>query len=135
MEDRILPSIKKLLGVDDSYEIFDTDILLYINAAIGTLNQIGVGPEDGFMVMDKTATWVTFLGDDPRLNSAKAYVYLRVKLLFDPPTTSYLIEANAKLTQEFEWRLNTLREETGWTDPDPDSDFPDDDLVLDGGIP
>jgi hypothetical protein len=119
MTDSILTSIKKNLGIDEAYEVFDPDILIYINSAFSTLTQLGVGPAEGFMIEDKEATWDTFLGTDPRLNAVKTYVQLRVKMLFDPPQTSYLIEAMKQQIQEHEWRLNVYVEHTIWTDPDP----------------
>lgn len=119
MSDSILTSIKKNLGVDEAYEVFDPDILIYINSAIATLTQLGVGPAEGFMIEDKAATWGSFLGTDPRLNPVKTYIQLRVRMLFDPPQTSYLVEAMKQQIQEHEWRLNVTMEHTIWTDPDP----------------
>lgn len=116
----ILSDIKKVLGIEAEYTSFDPDVLMHINTAFSTLNQLGIGPEDGYMIEDDEPTWDAFLGDDLRLNSVKSYVYLRVRLLFDPPATSYLIEAMRKQVEEFEWRLNVYREETAWEDPDPE---------------
>lgn len=115
----ILTDVKKMLGIDSSYEVFDADILIHINTVFSTLNQLGIGPTTGFMIEDDTAEWDAFLAGDLRLNSVKSYVYLRVRLLFDPPQTSYLIDSQRKQVEEFEWRLNTYREETAWVDPDP----------------
>jgi hypothetical protein len=78
-----------------------------------------VGPAQGFMIEDDTATWEDFLTDDLQLNSVKTYVYLRVRMLFDPPTTSYLLDAAKQQIQELEWRISVHREETGWVDPSP----------------
>lgn len=117
MVDSILNSVKKVLGLDPDYDAFDPDILMHINTVLTTLNQIGIGPEEGFMVEDDTAVWATFLGDDLRLNSVKTYVYLRVRLLFDPPQTSYLIDSMEQQRKEIEWRLSTQREGAAWTDP------------------
>lgn len=115
----ILNDVKKTLGLEDDYLAFDTDILMHINSVFSTINQLGIGPDAGFMIEDDTPTWDDLLDDDLRLNSVKSYVYLRVRLLFDPPATSYLIEAMRKQVEEFEWRLNVYREETAWVDPDP----------------
>lgn len=134
MSDSILTSIKKNLGLDEAYTVFDPDILIYINSAFSTLTQLGVGPAEGFMIEDKTATWDTFLGADPRLNAVKTYIQLRVRMLFDPPQTSYLVDAMQKQIQEHEWRLNVHMEETIWTDPDPD-ELSEEGAVLDGGTP
>src|ERR1700754_629580 len=120
MTDSILTSIKKILGVDEDYEVFDPDIIIYINSAFSTLAQIGVGPVEGFMIEDKSAVWTTFFGIDPRLNAIKTYVQLRVRMLFDPPQTAYLVEAMKAQINEHEWRLNVFMEHTIWTDPDPD---------------
>lgn len=115
----ILADVKKTLGVAESSTDFDVDIILHVNSVFSTLSQLGIGPTDGFMIEDDTPMWDAFLGDDPKLNSVKTYVYLRVRMLFDPPTTSYMIEAMRQQIQELEWRMNTYREETEWTDPDP----------------
>lgn len=117
MSASILNSIKKVLGIDESYTAFDADILMHINSVFSTLNQLGVGPAEGFMIEDESATWDTFIGADSRLNAVKSYVYLRVRLLFDPPTTSYMIEAQQQQVKELEWRLNVQREGESWLDP------------------
>lgn len=110
MSDSILTSTKKVLGIEEDYTPFDLDILMHINSALATLNQLGVGPEEGFSIEDETETWSDFLGDDPRLNSVKTYVYLKTRFAFDPPGTSYLINAIQKQIEELEWRLNVVRE-------------------------
>lgn len=102
----ILNSTKKVLGLDPDYDVFDLDVLMHINTAFGTLSQLGVGPAEGFMVEDDSVTWDAFLGADLRLNQVKSYVYLRVRMLFDPPATAALMEATKAQIQEFEWRLN-----------------------------
>lgn len=132
MDNRILPNIKKLLGLDESYTAFDTDIVIHINSAFSTLNQLGIGPSQGFSIEDNTATWDTFLGDDKRKNDAKTYIYIKVRLVFDPPQTSFAIDSLEKVARELEWRLNVLREGDEWDDPYPS--IPDD-LVFDGGSP
>lgn len=127
----ILTSVKKNLGIDVSYTAFDEDIIMHINSAFSTLEQLGVGPEGGFAISDATAEWASFIGTDARLNSAKTYVYLYVRLIFDPPSTSYLITAMEKQRDEIGWRLNVTREEVIYTDPDPATVGPG--SVLDGG--
>lgn len=114
MSDSILNSTKKVLGITEDYTAFDPDILMHINGVFSTLHQLGIGPQDGFMIEDALAAWSDFLEDDPRFNSVKTYVYLRVRLAFDPPGTSYLIESLRKQAVELEWRLNAAREETAW---------------------
>ncbi len=133
METSILKSVKKILGLPADYTAFDLDIITHINSVFSTLQQLGVGPAAGFMIEDDTDVWDTFLGADIRLNSVKTYVYLRVRMLFDPPQTAHLIAAMKEQIQEMEWRLNVHVEDTIWVDPDPT--LPDEDpLVLDGGV-
>jgi len=127
----ILTSIKKNLGIDESYTAFDEDIIMHINSTFSTLEQLGVGPEGGFAITDATAVWSSFIGSDKRLNSVKTYTYLCVRLLFDPPATSYLITAMEKQRDELAWRLNVQREEVIWTDPEPVAVGPG--SILDGG--
>jgi hypothetical protein len=121
MEQSILISTKKILGIAEDYTAFDLDIITHINSAFSTLTQLGVGPASGFMIDDNSEVWADFLEDDTdhQYNSVKSYVFLRVRMLFDPPQTSYLITAAQKQLEELEWRLNVHREETGWVDPDP----------------
>lgn len=103
----ILTSVKKALGITEEYEHFDADVLMHINTALMTLTQIGVGPASGFAISDKTATWNDFLGDDTaRLSGVQTYLFLRVKLVFDPPASSAAVESLTKLANELEWRLN-----------------------------
>ena len=103
--DSILTSIKKLLGINTSYTHFDVDIIMAINTALGTLNQLGVGPEEGFSIQDEYASWIDFLGDDPRLEIVKSYVHLKTRLLFDPPTNSTVMEAMNRSISELEFRI------------------------------
>jgi len=119
METSILTGTKKILGIPEDYTVFDHDIITHINTAFSTLTQLGVGPVEGFMIEDETSEWTEFIVDDYQYNSVKTYVYLRVRQLFDPPTTSYLITAFNEQIRELEWRLNVHREETGWVDPNP----------------
>ena len=93
MEPSILKSTKKILGVGEADTSFDVDIAFHINSVLSILNQVGIGPADGYMIEDDTATWDAFIGTDPRLNLVKTYLYLKVRLLFDPPGTSYAINA------------------------------------------
>lgn len=107
MSDSILTSIKKLLGIEENYTIFDQDIITHINSVFMILSQLGVGPTEGFSIENNTETWTDYLGaESPNLNSVRSYVYLKVRLLFDPPTSSAAIESINKLIGEFEWRLN-----------------------------
>ena len=119
MESSILTSTKKILGIEEDYTAFDLDIITHINTTFNTLAQLGIGPSSGFMIEDETPTWTDFVSNDLLLNSVKTYVYLKVRILFDPPTTSYLIDALQNQVSELEWRLNVHREEDGWVDPTP----------------
>jgi hypothetical protein len=127
MEQSILTSTKKILGIAADYTVFDLDIITHINTAFSTLTQLGVGPADGFMIEDDSAQWTDFdpVDDDRQYNAVKSYIYLRVRLLFDPPTTSYLITALEKQVQELEWRLNVYREDTDWVNPNPPREYPE----------
>lgn len=102
----ILTSIKKLLGITEDYEHFDTDIIMYINSALMTLTQLGVGSSAGFSISDKTARWDDFIPSGMNLESIKTYVYIKVKLLFDPPLSSAVMECMKQMASECEWRIN-----------------------------
>jgi hypothetical protein len=117
MSNSILESTKKVLNLSPDHDVFDQDLILHINSVLSTLNQLGIGPEQGFMIEDDTIEWAAFLGSDLRLNNVKTYVYLRVRLLFDPPTSSAAIDAIKSQISELEWRLNTQREDEQWTPP------------------
>jgi hypothetical protein len=110
MEESILKSTKKILGLAEDYTAFDLDVITHINAAFSILDQLGVGPEGGFMIEDDTAVWSDFIAPRNQLNLVKTYVYLKVRSLFDPPTTSFLIQATNDHIKEYEWRLNSFRE-------------------------
>lgn len=105
MNDSILTSIKKLLGITEEYEHFDQDIIIHINSVFMILNQLGVGPSNGFSIMDKTAVWSDFISEGVNIESVKSYMYLKVKLLFDPPTTSAVMESMNRMICELEFRL------------------------------
>lgn len=135
MEQSILTSTKKVLGIAEDYTVFDLDILTHINTAFSTLTQLGVGPSPGFSIEDNTAVWADFIGSDLELHAVKSYIFLRVRMLFDPPQTSYLITAMEKQIQELEWRLNTHREASQWVDPNPQIDEETELIeVIDGGV-
>ena len=110
--DSILTSIKKLLGIEEDYIHFDGDITMAINSALMVLTQLGIGPQTGFVISDKTATWANFLGDRTDLEAVKSYVHMKAKLMFDPPSNSFLVEAMERHITEFEWRLNVQAELT-----------------------
>ena len=106
----ILTSIKKMLGITEDYEHFDSDLIMHINSVFSILTQLGVGPSEGFSIKDKTDVRSDFIPDDPRLESVKSYVYMKVKLLFDPPLSSTVMESTNRMISEFEWRLNVQSE-------------------------
>ena len=106
MIESILTSIKKLLGITEEYINFDPDIIMHINTVFMTLNQLGVGPSEGFRIEDKSATWDEFIGEATNLDAVKSYMHLKVKLLFDPPLNSAVMEAMKQQINELEWRLN-----------------------------
>lgn len=104
MDDSILTSIKKLLGITAGYTHFDEDIVLQINSAFSVLTQLGVGPTEGFAIVDSSNVWTEFI-DDPKLNFAKTFVFIKVKLAFDPPTSSALMDSYNRQLEEITWRL------------------------------
>lgn len=104
----ILTSIKKLLGIEEEYDHYDSDIIMHINSVFTILNQLGVGPSEGFRIEDETSTWNDFIpGNSYLYESIKSYIFLKVKLLFDPPLSGTVIECYNRQISELEWRLNT----------------------------
>lgn len=108
----ILTSIKKLLGIGEEYEQFDPDIVMHINSVFTDLNQLGVGPPEGFFIEDSTSEWTDFISEPGKIESVKTYIHLRVKLVFDPPTSSAVIESMQRQIDKLEWRLNVAAETT-----------------------
>lgn len=106
METSILTSIKGLLGPDADYDVFDQDIIIFINSALATLTQLGVGPSGGFRITGATETWSDFLGDAQDLDSVKSYIFMKVKMAFDPPANGSVLNAYEEACKEYEWRLN-----------------------------
>lgn len=115
----ILTSIKKLLGIMSDYTNFDDDIIIHINTAFAMLNQLGVGPEGGFMIVDANSRWEDYT-TEKNLNMVKTYIYLKVRLLFDPPTSTALIESINRTLSEIEWRIFLEG------DPKPEEELPSD---------
>lgn len=109
----ILTSIKKLLGITEDYKHFDQDLIMHINSVFLILTQLGVGPKEGFIIEDDSAEWMDFIEDSIQLQAVKSYMYLKVKLLFDPPLSSAVIESTNRLISELEWRLNIAAEQGG----------------------
>ena len=108
----ILNSIKKLLGIAEDYDHFDSDIIMHINSVFATLTQLGVGPEDGFSINDESEKWEDFLPEERMLHSVKSYMYMKVKLMFDPPLSSAVIECTKEQIKELEWRLQVAVDST-----------------------
>lgn len=106
----ILTSIKLLLGITEDYEAFDQQILAHINSVFMILTQLGVGPPEGFMIDSKVDTWNKFISDEKKIQLVKSYMYLKVKMLFDPPSSSAVIDSTNRMINEFEWRLNSQAE-------------------------
>lgn len=102
----ILTSVKKMLGITEDYEVFDPDIIMHINSVFMILNQLGIGPDKVFSIQDKTAKWSDFVAENQYTEAVKSYMYLKVRLLFDPPSTGPLTEAMERNIKELEWRMN-----------------------------
>lgn len=119
MEESILNTVKKMIGIGADYTSFDTDMIVCINSAFGILNQLGVGPEEGFEISGSEESWDDFMPDDtPARDMSKTYIFLKARLIFDPPQSSGVIEAVKSQIAELEWRLfvqrdgNKIAEET-----------------------
>ena len=125
----ILTTVKRTLGLEEDYTVFDQEVILHINSVFGTLHQLGVGPVNGFEIEDADAIWSDFLNDDLTLSPVKSYMYLRVRMLFDPPTLGYIITAMQEQIQELEWRINVVREDV------MNLEAEDGEYILDGGSP
>lgn len=104
--DSILSSVKKMLGLTEEYDYFDPDIIMHINSVFMILNQLGVGPQNGFSISDKNATWDEYISDDQNVEAVKTYMYMKVRLMFDPPLSSAVTDAINRNISELEWRLN-----------------------------
>ena len=105
----ILNSIKKLLGPEEDYTHFDKDIILHINAAFSRLCQLGVGPSTPFKIRSAEEVWTDFI-EDGMLEDVKQYVYLKVKVIFDPPGNSSLLNAMDAQINQLEWLMNSVAE-------------------------
>jgi hypothetical protein len=115
METSILTSTKKVLGLSESYTAFDLDIIIHINSTFSVLTQLGVGPSTGFSIEDDTTEWEDFIETNTELyNMVKTYMCLKVRLLFDPPATSFAINAFENQIREYEWRMTALQEFVPW---------------------
>lgn len=104
--DSILLSIKKLLGLVEDDQAFDADIIIHINSVFMILQQLGIGPVDGFKIESQEETWDQFIQDDKLLEDVKTYIYLKVRLIFDPPLNSSIQGSIERTISELEFRLN-----------------------------
>ena len=110
----ILTSIKKLIGITEDYKHFDTDLIIHINSVFMILSQMGIGPDNGFSISDETTTWNDYLPEgDKNFEAVKTYIYLKTRLIFDPPQSSSTMEAIKQTISELEWRLNVEAEQKG----------------------
>lgn len=106
MVDSILETVKNSIPIDPECKDFDSDIIMYINAGLATLTQIGVGPEQGYILTDQSQTWSSFLGARKDLEGAKSYISIYTKLVFDPPQSSFVTESLKRIMDETLWRLS-----------------------------
>lgn len=106
MQDSILKSIKKLIGISDEDTSFDLDLIIHINSVFVALNQIGVGPKNVFSIINDQSVWNDFINDETNINNVITYVYLKVRILFDPPSNSSVLSSIERLLTELEWRLS-----------------------------
>ena len=110
METSILNSVKKILGISEDYTAFDIDIITHINSVFSIITQMGIGPSEGFFIDDALSEWSDFTSSSTLYNMVRSYMYLRVRILFDPPNNSFFLTTMEKQIQEYEWRLSTSRE-------------------------
>lgn len=113
MGDSILNNLKKMLGIDTEFNAFDQDLIIHINSVFMTLHQLGVGPVQVFRISGNGETWSSFLADsrsENDLSAVKDYIYLKLRILFDPPSSSYVLSALESQMKELEWRLNVQAE-------------------------
>lgn len=129
MSDSIFVTIKKMLGLEDTYTPFDTDVMIFINAALMNLTQLGIGPKEGLTISDYDTKWSDFLTNEVKLGAVKTYVYLKVKMAFDPPTNSFVMDAMKQQAEEIGWRLNVQAESV------EKFDFMHEDSLKRGGSP
>lgn len=144
--DSILLTTKTSLGLEAAYTPFDGEIIIHINSVLANLNQLGIGPDGGMIVTGTDETWTDFLlradelVSDPRLNHVKSYMFLRLKMLFDPPSTGYTVSAIEKMIQEAEWRIMVAQDDVIHPRTLPETVVYDEgasieEVVLDGGSP
>lgn len=114
VDDSILNSVKKLIGPDYDYGPFDRDLIMHINSAFMILNQLGLGPNKPYRISGSNEVWTDFMSDVENFQSVIDYVYLRCRLIFDPPSSSFVLSSLKEQQQELEWRLNVMAETPMW---------------------
>lgn len=129
LEKSILKSTKKVLNIPEGYTAFDLDIITHINATFSVLSQLGVGPEEGYAIEDEEPAWEDLALSANLLNMVRSYMYLKVRMIFDPPTTSFLLDAAKEQIAEYEARISMFREGE-LPDPDPDPSLSDEEVVF-----
>lgn len=112
--DSILDTIKKLLGIAKDYTRFDTDIIVHINTSMMLLNQLGIGPPEGFSITGPEQTWLSYIPTGKNLEAVKTLIYLRTRLAFDPPANSFVVDSFQKQIEEYQWRLQVQAENGGY---------------------
>lgn len=110
LEDSILDNIKKMLGIASENTDFDTDIIIHINSVFSTLHQLGIGPSNGYTISGKDSTWEDYITTS-QIENVRSYIYLRVRLLFDPPQNSFLVDSFKEQIKELEWRFTVTSDE------------------------
>lgn len=110
MDASILTTIKKLLGIEETDTSFDVDIIIFINSAIARLTELGVGPADGYQITDSTEKWSDYLGLTTKVGDIQTYIYYSVRLSFDPPTSSFVLDSMQKQLDKLEWNINVNAE-------------------------
>lgn len=103
--DSILTSVKKIVGISEEDESFDADLIIHTNSVLMILNQLGVGPTEGFSITDKTSVWSDFISENSSIEAVKSFVGLKVRMIFDPPTSSAVADSINKTISELEWRI------------------------------
>ena len=127
MVESILDSIKRMHGISATDTNFDAELIMHINGALMVMTQLGVGPKKGFRILDKSQTWTQFLEGREDLDLVLSDVYMRVRLIFDPPQNSFLVSSLKEQIKEYDWRIEA------WHNPivDPTPDIPD---MIDTGV-
>lgn len=129
MTDSILTTTKNALGIEESNTSFDDELVMHINSVLSEFTQLGLGPDVGYAITDASQTWADFISDELRYNQAKSLLFLKVRMLFDPPSIGYVLTALEKVIEKAEWRVNIAREEVVYPPVvETDDDLEDEDI-------